>query len=362
MNGFTAYTGESQNPFAGISMEAPTFTPTPRTTPAAGVNPFDLYKGATSSVAAGMAAMPQDSGGGDGGGGGSAVSSPSPSAPGGLAAEGLGRALGYTALGPTGPLGFAGLLGSMALQDYRSPGAPYKSFAEKVMGPMSPALAKEFQDYTAKLAQAYNESVRSGNVTPERAFFDAINDLNTAGRLGDVLGAIDRGAQGLGISDPRDATPAPAGGPSYSPGSVTSESLGASGSGGGGMGYGSDAQGAAEAGGYGGSGMYAKGGLINMRDVAAYLQRGYAKGGYVPGSSGGMEDDVPAVIDGNRPARLSSGEFVFDAATVAAAGDGNNSAGAKKLNGLRHAIRKKAYGHKKQPPKNYSLGDLVDMT
>jgi hypothetical protein len=86
-----------------------------------------------------------------------------------------------------------------------------------------------------------------------------------------------------------------------------------------------------------------------------------ARGGYVPGGSGGMDDDVPAIIDGKGPARLSSGEFVFDAATVAALGDGNNTAGAKKLDGLRKAIRKKAYGHEKQPPQNYSVGDLVRL-
>ena len=108
------------------------------------------------------------------------------------------------------------------------------------------------------------------------------------------------------------------------------------------MGYSGADQASAESGGYGGSGMY-------------------AQGGYVPGKSGGMDDDVPAIIDGKEPARLSSGEFVFDAATVAALGDGNNQAGAKKLDGLRKAIRKKAYGHEKQPPKNYSVGDLVRM-
>lgn len=87
----------------------------------------------------------------------------------------------------------------------------------------------------------------------------------------------------------------------------------------------------------------------------------WAKGGYIPGKSGGMDDDVPALIDGKQPARLSSGEFVFDAATVAALGDGNNAAGAKKLNMLREAIRQKAYGHKKQMEENYSVGDLVRM-
>lgn len=100
-------------------------------------------------------------------------------------------------------------------------------------------------------------------------------------------------------------------------------------------------------------GDFALGGAVNP------LHR--ARGGYVPGGSGGMDDNVPAIIDGKEPARLSSGEFVFDAATVAALGDGNNAAGAKKLNQLREAIRQKAYGHKKQPPKNYSVGDLVRM-
>jgi len=84
-----------------------------------------------------------------------------------------------------------------------------------------------------------------------------------------------------------------------------------------------------------------------------------ARGGYVPGRSGGMDDDVPAIIDGKGPARLSSGEFVFDAATVAALGDGNNTAGARKLDMLRKEIRKKAYGHEKQPPKNFSLTALM---
>lgn len=97
----------------------------------------------------------------------------------------------------------------------------------------------------------------------------------------------------------------------------------------------------------------------SSRDTSSGQGAEWARGGYVPGKSGGMDDDVPAIIDGKQPARLSSGEFVFDAATVAALGDGNNAAGAKKLDGLRKAIRQKAYGHERQPPKNYSVGDLV---
>jgi len=111
-----------------------------------------------------------------------------------------------------------------------------------------------------------------------------------------------------------------------------------------------------ETGGYGGTNPT---GELSGGQPETGAMSGWAKGGYVPGKSGGMDDDVPAIIDGKQPARLSSGEFVFDAATVAALGDGNNAAGAKKLDGLRKAIRKKAYGHEKQPPKNYSVGDLV---
>ena len=158
------------------------------------------------------------------------------------------------------------------------------------------------------VAEQYEAQVASGLMSPGMAFNAAINDLNTVGQLGEVLGAIDR-------------APAP-------------ESSGESPS--------------APEGFSGGTGEQDPG-------------DGWAQGGYVPGKSGGMDDDVPAIIDGKQPARLSSGEFVFDAATVAASGDGNNQAGAKKLEGLRKAIRKKAYGHEKQPPKNYSVGDLVRM-
>jgi hypothetical protein len=155
------------------------------------------------------------------------------------------------------------------------------------------------------VAAQYGAQVASGERSASGAFFDAINDLNTVGRLSEVLGAIDAAANS-GSSESQGSAP-----DTSSPDPGPGDRL--------------------------------------------------ARGGYVPGGSGGMDDDVPAIIDGKGPARLSSGEFVFDAATVAALGDGNNQAGAKKLDGLRKAIRKKAYGHEKQPPKNYSVGDLVRL-
>ena len=45
-------------------------------------------------------------------------------------------------------------------------------------------------------------------------------------------------------------------------------------------------------------------------------------------------------------AKVSHGEYVFDADTVSSLGDGNNAAGAKKLDGMREEIRK----HKRSAP------------
>ena len=67
--------------------------------------------------------------------------------------------------------------------------------------------------------------------------------------------------------------------------------------------------------------------------------------GHVAGPSGGQDDDVNA--------RLSDGEYVMDADTVSNLGDGNNEAGAKKLDEFRQNIRthKRAAPPTKIPPK-----------
>lgn len=84
--------------------------------------------------------------------------------------------------------------------------------------------------------------------------------------------------------------------------------------------------------------------------------RGYAEGGEVDGplsqtfdssqtqgfvgaGEGGGQDDM---ID----ARLSPGEYVFDAESVSMLGDGDNAAGARKLDELREAMR----AHKRSAP------------
>lgn len=78
-----------------------------------------------------------------------------------------------------------------------------------------------------------------------------------------------------------------------------------------------------------------------------------AAGRGVPGRSGGQADSVPAA--------LSHGEYVMDADVVSALGDGNNAAGAAKLDGMRENIRKhkRSASPKKIPPKAKNPGDYL---
>ena len=84
----------------------------------------------------------------------------------------------------------------------------------------------------------------------------------------------------------------------------------------------------------------------------AYLMEETYYGGspisYLSGDSGGQDD----LID----AKLSDGEYVFDASTVSDLGDGNNAAGARKLDAFRENIRKHKRGGKVMlPPRAKSL-------
>jgi hypothetical protein len=91
----------------------------------------------------------------------------------------------------------------------------------------------------------------------------------------------------------------------------------------------------------------------------AMRKRYYAKGGdthvpefitgktgfYVEGAGDGQSDSIPAM--------LADGEYVFDADTVAALGNGSNKAGAAMLDKMRQRIRKhkRSASHKNIPPK-----------
>jgi hypothetical protein len=78
-----------------------------------------------------------------------------------------------------------------------------------------------------------------------------------------------------------------------------------------------------------------------------------AAGRYVKGPGTGRSDDIPA--------RLSDGEYVIDAETVALLGDGSGDAGAKRLDEMRSNMRKHkaknlmkgGFSHKAKSPESY---------
>jgi hypothetical protein len=78
---------------------------------------------------------------------------------------------------------------------------------------------------------------------------------------------------------------------------------------------------------------------------------GFAAGGrLLAGPGDGVSDSIPATIDNKTPARLATGEFVFDARTVSEIGNGDTKSGAKKLYAVMDAIhRKRARAERGKP-------------
>ena len=93
-----------------------------------------------------------------------------------------------------------------------------------------------------------------------------------------------------------------------------------------------------------GAGTYAKGGQTQAPNEGPPVVGGLS------GPGAGQADDIPA--------QLSHGEYVMDADVVSALGDGNNEAGANKLDSFREAIRahKRSAPNDKIPPKAKPLG------
>ena len=80
--------------------------------------------------------------------------------------------------------------------------------------------------------------------------------------------------------------------------------------------------------------------------------RGEMFSGMVDGKGDGMSDEVAFDVVGDPEvdtAMLSPDEYVMDAYTVAALGNGSSDAGAAKLDEFRKALREKVYGKKEQP-------------
>ena len=110
--------------------------------------------------------------------------------------------------------------------------------------------------------------------------------------------------------------------------------------------------------------MAAKGGLMTPLMASGGLpvvhyagkpRMDYRQGAYVQGPGDGQSDDIPAM--------LADGEYVFDAETVAALGNGSNKAGAKLLDKMREQIRahKRGGSLKKIPPASKSPLEYLAM-
>jgi hypothetical protein len=110
-------------------------------------------------------------------------------------------------------------------------------------------------------------------------------------------------------------------------------------------------------GGRGGGRRYQRGGALDQWaqnvDVPSAIPTVAAQGRYVKGPGTGRSDDIPA--------RLSDGEYVIDAESVALLGDGSGSAGAKRLDEMRQNLRKHkatnlkkgGFSHKAKQPHQY---------
>jgi hypothetical protein len=75
---------------------------------------------------------------------------------------------------------------------------------------------------------------------------------------------------------------------------------------------------------------------------------GMQVGGLLRGPGSGQDDQIEAATPTGRKVLLSDGEYVIDAPTVAALGDGSTDAGARRLDKFRQSVRKQAYGHEEQ--------------
>lgn len=73
--------------------------------------------------------------------------------------------------------------------------------------------------------------------------------------------------------------------------------------------------------------------------------------GKVSGEGDGMEDLIPANVDGERDVLLSDGEFVVPADVVSGLGNGSTDAGAQELESMMQRVRQSRTGTPEQPPR-----------
>lgn len=77
----------------------------------------------------------------------------------------------------------------------------------------------------------------------------------------------------------------------------------------------------------------------------------YAGGGAVAGPGSGLDDAIPAIVNGRQPAALSDGEYVVPAHAVSALGNGSTNAGVRQLDGMVDNVMTHKFGTRNRKPK-----------
>lgn len=99
----------------------------------------------------------------------------------------------------------------------------------------------------------------------------------------------------------------------------------------------------------------------------------FARGGYVPtpaistmtmgrrisGPGGGLDDAIPALINGREPAHLSSGEHVIPAAAVSALGNGSSEDGHRQIERSIDNVMMRKFGTKNRNPRPIKAGSFL---
>lgn len=94
-----------------------------------------------------------------------------------------------------------------------------------------------------------------------------------------------------------------------------------------------------------------------LRDLVDKVQSGATdetiqrSEGKMQGAGDGMDDLIPATIDGEQDVLLSDGEFVVPADVVSGLGNGSSDAGARALDEMMNRVRTARNGAPEQPPK-----------
>ena len=85
-------------------------------------------------------------------------------------------------------------------------------------------------------------------------------------------------------------------------------------------------------------------------EIVQALVQAISQQGALQGPGDGLSDSIPATIDGQQPAKLSSGEFVVPADVVSHLGNGDNQSGASSLQGMMERARQQRTGNPQSPP------------